>query len=67
MSGKRKMKMKLKRQRQLFGELYQVLGALDAPAHVLDKVSAAANGERIDGKSLLPFKMAELIKENKSC
>lgn len=55
MSKKRKMKKKLKRQKQLFCELYQILGALDAPARILDKVSAAANGEKISTKSLLPF------------
>lgn len=42
--------------RHLAGELYQVLGALDAPAGVLDAVLAAANGEPMEGRgSLLPF------------
>lgn len=39
----------------LCAELYQVLGALDAPEHILDKVSAAANGEAIPAIDLLPF------------
>lgn len=42
--------------RHLAGELYQVLGALDAPAGVLDAVLAAAHGEPMEGRgSLLPF------------
>ena len=42
--------------RLLAGELYQVLGALDAPAGVLDAVLAAAHGESMEGRgSLLPF------------
>lgn len=43
----------------LCAELYQVLGALDAPAHVLDKVSAAASGEPIPDMELLPFAPTE--------
>lgn len=39
----------------LICELYQVLGALDAPEHVLDQVFAAAQKERLPYKSLLPF------------
>lgn len=39
----------------LCAELYQVLGAYDAPTHVLDKVLAAANGEAIPAIELLPF------------
>lgn len=39
----------------LMGELYQVLGGLDAPAKVLDKVSAASCGEPIPPGDLLPF------------
>lgn len=39
----------------LHGEVYQVLGALDASAVVLDKVSAAANGESIPNTALLPY------------
>ena len=39
----------------LCGELYQVLGALDAPAQVLDKVYAASNGDAIPSGDLLPF------------
>ena len=31
------------------------LGALDAPAQVLDKVSAASNGDAIPSGDLLPF------------
>lgn len=46
--------------RHLAGELHQVLGALDAPAGVLDVVLAAANGESMGGRdSLLPFVSAE--------
>ena len=46
--------------RLLAGELYQVLGALDAPAGVLDAVLAAAHGESMGGRdSLLPFVSAE--------
>lgn len=40
---------------ELCAELYQVLGALDAPPNVLDKVLAAANGEPIPDIDLLPF------------
>jgi hypothetical protein len=39
----------------LVAELYQVLGALDAPEHVLDQVSAASLGEPLPHDSLLPF------------
>lgn len=39
----------------LCAELYQVLGAYDAPEHILDKVSAAMMGEAITNESLLPF------------
>ena len=41
--------------RELCAELYQVLGALDAPARVLDKVLAAASGEPFPDIELLPF------------
>ncbi len=39
----------------LLAEVYQVLGALDAPAHVLDQVSAAVHGRPLPHASLLPF------------
>jgi len=39
----------------LCGEIYQILGALDAPAQVLDKVYAASNGDAIPSGDLLPF------------
>lgn len=39
----------------LLGELYQVLGALDASEAVLDQVQAAISGEPLPHKSLLPY------------
>lgn len=39
----------------LCAELYQVLGAVGAPATVLDKVWAAAAGKRIPATNLLPI------------
>lgn len=42
-------------QTKLLAELYQVLGALDAPAKVLDQVFAAAQGNRLPHATLLPF------------
>jgi hypothetical protein len=39
----------------LLAELYQVLGALDAPRNVLDQVLAAVQGEKLPLESLLPF------------
>jgi hypothetical protein len=39
----------------LCAELYQVLGTLGAPAHILDKVSAAAAGQAIPDVDLLPI------------
>lgn len=39
----------------LLAELYQVLGALDAPGNVLDQVSAAMQGKRLPHETLLPF------------
>lgn len=39
----------------LCGELYQVLGNAGAPAHVLDKVWAAAKGDPIPKVKLLPM------------
>lgn len=39
----------------LLGELYQVLGALDAPDNVLDNVSAAIHDEPLPHATLLPF------------
>lgn len=39
----------------VLAELYQILGALDAPEHVLDQVSAAANGHPLPHETLLPF------------
>lgn len=44
-----------KHPKALFGELYQILGALDAPARVLDQVSAASVGNPIPIDPLLPF------------
>ena len=41
--------------RNLFGELYQVLGALDAGAKVLDQVSAAIHGLPLPHTTLLPY------------
>jgi hypothetical protein len=44
------------RYQHLCGELYQVLGALDAPAYVLDRVSNASDSMVITNTpSLLPF------------
>jgi hypothetical protein len=44
------------RYQHLCGELYQVLGALDAPAHVLDRVSDASESMVVSNTpSLLPF------------
>lgn len=40
----------------LMCELYVVLGALDAPAAVLDQVLAAVEGEELPYSTLLPFK-----------
>ena len=42
-------------QKVLLSELYQVLGALGAPAKVLDQVLAGAHGKRLPHKTLLPF------------
>ena len=44
--------------RNLLGELYQVLGALDAPDNVLDNVSAAIHDEPLPHATLLPFVVA---------
>ena len=52
---KKKRLKKKKQYRDLLGELYQVLGALDAPAHVLDQVLAAAERRKLPHKTLLPF------------
>lgn len=43
----------------LLGELYQVLGALDAPEAVLDQVVAALEGGPLPHESLLPFAAQE--------
>jgi hypothetical protein len=43
----------------LLGELYQVLGALDAPEAVLDQVVAALEGGPLPNESLLPFVVQE--------
>lgn len=40
---------------ELLCELYQVLGALDAPAKVMDQVKAAMYGEELPYDTLLPF------------
>jgi len=39
----------------LLSELYQILGALDAPEMVLDQVLAAAEGGSLPYSTLLPF------------
>ncbi|MFP6860625.1 hypothetical protein [Pseudomonas sp.] len=39
----------------LLSELYQILGALDAPEMVLDQVLAAAEGGSLPYPTLLPF------------
>jgi hypothetical protein len=44
--------------KKLVAELYQVCGVLNAPAKVLDQLSAAANGKRLPHKTLLPFHLA---------
>jgi hypothetical protein len=41
--------------RGLIAELYQVLGALGAPDHVLDQALAGAEGRPLPYESLLPF------------
>jgi hypothetical protein len=43
------------RLRTVCSELYQVLGTLGAPAHVLDQALAAAEGRDLPAVSLLPF------------
>lgn len=60
--------VRYKTPQELFSELYQILGALDAPAAVLDQVLAAANGETIPVTSLLPFTPeAVKVEDNKIC
>ena len=39
----------------LMSELYVMLGALDAPAAVLDQVLAAVEGDELPYSTLLPF------------
>lgn len=46
-------------QRNLMGELYQVLGALNAPYAVLDRVLEASEGT-LSSESLLPFDAPKL-------
>lgn len=41
--------------RRFAGEIYQVLGALDAPENVLDNASDAASGDKLRHETLLPF------------
>ncbi|MFU7297274.1 ead/Ea22-like family protein [Pseudomonas aeruginosa] len=41
--------------RRFAAEVYQVLGALDAPENVLDNASDAANGVPLRHETLLPF------------
>lgn len=43
----------------LLGELYQVLGALNAPEAVLDQVIAALEGGPLPHESLLPFAISQ--------
>lgn len=43
----------------LLTELYQVLGALDAPEHVLDQVYAAIENSPLPFESILPFVAGE--------
>ncbi|MDG9856289.1 hypothetical protein N7403_20680 [Pseudomonas nitroreducens] len=45
----------VERLRQFAAEIYQVLGALDAPENVLDNASDAANGAPLRHETLLPF------------
>ena len=45
----------VERLRQFAAEVYQVLGALDAPENVLDNASDAASGALLRHKTLLPF------------
>lgn len=39
----------------LMCELYVILGAIDAPAAVLDQVLAAVEGEELPYSTLIPF------------
>ena len=39
----------------LLSELYQILGALNAPVNILDQVSEAISGQNLPYKTLLPF------------
>lgn len=43
--------------KKLLGELYQVLGVLDAGEDVMDQVSAAIAGKKLPHKTLLPFQI----------
>lgn len=45
----------VERLRQFAAEVYQVLGALDAPENVLDNASDAASGVPLRHETLLPF------------
>jgi hypothetical protein len=49
------MKNSAKELQALCAELYQILGVYDAPAHILDQLSAAQSGEKLPYESLLPF------------
>lgn len=51
--------MNIEQLENLLGELYQVLGALDAPEAVLDQVIAALEGGPLPHASLLPFAAQE--------
>lgn len=45
------------RLRRVCSEMYQVAGALGAPADVLDQLLAASEGEPLPHESLLPFRL----------
>lgn len=48
--------------REVCAEAYQFAGAYDAPEAVLDKLSAAANGDEIPKESYLPIESSWYIK-----
>ena len=52
---RREAEAELDNLRTVLAEVYQVLGALDAPVNVLDQVTAALNGDPLPHESLLPF------------
>ncbi|HCF3557306.1 TPA: hypothetical protein NIC95_002881 [Pseudomonas aeruginosa] len=52
---KEQIKAEIEALRRFAAEVYQVLGALDAPENVLDNASDAANGVPLRHETLLPF------------